>query len=190
MTIDRLRRWLHRLLRTLHRVRGVAVVVENSRPDIPTARVLERLERALALIDRWTPHYGRHLRRDLAGIVVRRYPCRGAYLMDERLALVELTFAVHPGISETEIAATLLHEAMHARLHALGFPAEMSDRARQERFCRRAEIELGRLAPGGAAVVARAERALELEDAEVAPEIDWSLAARRMEEADRRRPTA
>ena len=65
--------------------------------------------------------------------------------------LVELTFAVNPDFSDAEVAATILHEAMHARLHNLGFPLEMADRARQERFCRRAEIEFGSLVPGGAA---------------------------------------
>lgn len=188
--MSRLRRWLAagalRLRSTHHRIRDIPVLVDNSRPDISTAAVLERLGDALDLIDRYTPHYGRHLRRDLAGILVRRYPCRGAYLPESRLCLVELTFAVHPGISVAQIAATILHEGMHARLHALGFPLEMADRARQERFCRRAEIELGRLAPGGAAVLERALASLELSDRDVAPDIDWQVAARRVEEADRR----
>ncbi|HET9275367.1 MAG TPA: hypothetical protein VFN96_04790 [Gemmatimonadales bacterium] len=188
--MSRLRRWLDagvlRLRATHHRIRDFPVLVDNSRPDISTAAVLERLGDALDLIDRYTPHYGRHLRRDFAGILVQRYPCRGAYFPESRLCLVELTFTVHPDISVAQIAATILHEGMHARLHALGFPLEMADRARQERFCRRAEIELGRLAPGGAAVLERALASLELSDREVAPDIDWRLAARRVEEADRR----
>jgi hypothetical protein len=106
--------------------------------------------------------------------------------MDSRICLVELTFIVHETISEPQIAATILHEAMHARLHALGFPLEMEDRARQERFCRRAEIEFGRLVPGGDPVVARALQSLSLEDGDVAPDIDWRLAAKRVAEADRR----
>lgn len=169
-----------------HHLRGLPVLVHNTRPDIDTARVVARLERALELIDSHTPHYGRHLRRDFAGILVQRYPCRGAYLPDSRTCLVELTFTVHETISEPEIAATILHEAMHARLHALGFPLEMADRARQERFCRRAEIEFGRLVPGGEPVLERALQSLALEDADVAPDIDWRLAAARVAEADRR----
>jgi hypothetical protein len=188
--MSRLRRWIAagalRLRATHHRIRDIPVLVDNSRPDISTAAVLERLGDALDLIDRYTPHYGRHLRRDFSGILVQRYPCRGAYLPESRLCLVELTFTVHPDISVAQIAATILHEGMHARLHALGFPLEMADRARQERFCRRAEIELGRLAPGGAAVLERALASLELSDGDVAPDIDWRLAARRVEEADRR----
>lgn len=167
-----------------HLVRGLPVTVHNTRPEIATSAVLARLERALALIDRYTPHYGRHLRRDFAGIRVERYPCRGAFFPDARICLVELTFCVHSDISESEIAATILHEAMHARLHALGFPLESQDRARQERFCRRAELEFGRLVPDGGRVLERAAGALALADQEVAPEIDWQLAGRRVVEAD------
>lgn len=184
-----LRHWLRTRLRhalaVRRRVRGVDVMVYNTRPDIDAGQVLVRLAAALDLIDRYTPHYGRHLRRDLSGFLVQRYPCRGAYFFETRQCLVELTFCVHPTISEPEIAATILHEAMHARLHTLGFPAEMEDRARQERFCRRAEIEFGRLVPEGAPVVARAVQTLQLEDAEVAPEIDWRMARQRMDQADR-----
>lgn len=184
-----IRHWLRARLRhalaVRRRVRGVDVMLDNTRPDIDSREVLERLAAALDLIDRYTPHYGRHLRRDFSGFLVQRYPCRGAYFLETRQCLVELTFCVHPTIGVPEIAATILHEAMHARLHALGFPVEMQDRARQERFCRRAEIEFGRLVPGGEPVVARALQTLQLEDAEVAPEIDWRIAQQRMDQADR-----
>jgi hypothetical protein len=176
---------LRRFLTTTHQIRGLPVNVCNTRPEISTADVIVRLDRALGLIDQYTPHYGRHLRRDFSGILVQRYPCRGAYFPDSRRCLVELTFTVNPTITEPQIAATILHEAMHARLHVLGLPLEMSDRARQERFCRRAEIEFGRLVPGGDPVVERALGTLGLGDDDVAPEIDWHLAARRVAEADR-----
>lgn len=171
-------------LTSTHEIRGYRVTVVNTRPDIRTGDVVGRLDRALGLIDEHTPHYARHLRRDFAGILVQRFACRGAYFQDSRQCMVELTFTVHPAISEPEIAATILHEGMHARLHALGFPLEMRDRARQERFCRRAEIEFGRLVPGGGPVVDRALGALALVDEEVAPDIDWRLAAERVRDAD------
>ena len=166
-------------------VRGIPVVVNNTRPDIDTVDVLARLERALALIEQYVPHHFRHLRRDFAYIVVQRFACRGAYFHEQRACLVELTFTVNPDFSDAEIAATILHEAMHARLHQLGFPLEMADRARQERFCRRAEIEFGQLVPNGELVVERARMTVELDDDEVAPVIDPNLAARRIAEVDR-----
>jgi hypothetical protein len=170
---------------TSHRVLGIPVTVYNTRPDIDTSAVLARLERSLSLIERYVPHHFRHLRRDFAYIVVQRFACRGAYFHEQRACLVELTFTVNPDFSDAEVAATILHEAMHARLHALGFPLEMEDRARQERFCRRAEIEFGALVPGGERVVERAQWTSDLSDEEVAPRIDPRLAAERIAEVDR-----
>lgn len=180
--------WLQRAaIRWLTRRRvldGLPVTVVNTRPDIETAQVFSRLEAALGLIRRHTPHYYRHLRRDFAGILVKRYECRGAYLVEPRICLVELTFAVNPGFTESQLAATILHEAMHARLHRLGVAVEPADRARQERFCRRAEVEFGSLVPGGEPIVQRALESLALGDVEVAPSIDRSLAVKRIAEAD------
>jgi hypothetical protein len=74
---------------------------------------------------------------------------------------------------------------MHARLHAAGVAITDENRARHERFCRRAEVELGRLVPDGAPVIERAIASLASADADVAPEIDWDLAWRRVMQADR-----
>ncbi len=170
---------------TRHEVRGIPVIVDNTRPDIDTNETIARLDRSLSLIEHFTPHYFRHLKRDFAYLVVKRFACRGAYFHEQRACLVELTFTVNPSFSDAEVAATILHEAMHARLHALGFPLEMEDRARQERFCRRAEMEFGALVPSGDRIVQRARETLQLSDAEVAPEIDPVLAAKRITEVDR-----
>ena len=163
---------------------SVPVTVVNTRPDVDSGNVLSRLDGALDLIAVYTPHYYRHLRRDFAAIRVQRYACRGAYFPDTNTCLVELTFTVNAGFSLAQVAATILHEAMHARLHRLGFPLDMDDRARQERFCRRAEIEFGRLVPGGDAVIERAKETLGGTDDEVAPVIDDRLAEQRIRETD------
>ena len=168
-----------------HLVRGIPVVVNNTRPDIDTNDAAARIDRTLALIQRYVPHHFRHLRRDFAYILVERFACRGAYFHEQKACLVELTFSVNPAFSDAEVGATILHEAMHARLHNLGFPLEMEDRARQERFCRRAEIEFGELVPGGDRVVERARLTLAQSDEDVAPVIDPRLAARRIAEVDR-----
>jgi hypothetical protein len=168
-----------------HLVRGIPVVVNNTRPDIDTNDALARIDRTLALIQRYVPHHFRHLQRDFAYILVERFACRGAYFHEQKACLVELTFSVNPSFSDAEVGATILHEAMHARLHNLGFPLEMEDRARQERFCRRAETEFGELVPGGDRVVERARLTLAQSDEDVAPVIDSRLAARRIAEVDR-----
>jgi hypothetical protein len=164
---------------------GIPVSINNTRPDIDTREVWSRLERCLGMIQQYVPHHFRHLQRDFQLIVVQRFACRGAYFHEQRACLVELTFTVNPEFSEAEVAATILHEAMHARLHRLGFPLEMEDRARQERFCRRAEIEFGRRAPNGERVVERAMWTLDQSDEDVAPVIDQRIADQRIRDVDR-----
>lgn len=159
-------------------------MVENTRPDVVTEDVLHRLDEALGLIERYAPHHFRRLKRDFSRILVQRYACRGAYLPVDHSCMVELTFAVNRDFTPSQIAATILHEAMHARLHRLGFPLEMKDRARQERFCRRAEIEFGLAVPDGAPIVARATATLDAPDEAVAPAIDPVLAAQRVAQVD------
>jgi hypothetical protein len=170
-------------------VRGIRVDVENTRPDIDTEQVYRRADAVLALVERYQPWRLSHMRRDLAMILVKRFACRGAYFPDLRACLVELTFIVNPSFSEAQVAATLVHEGMHARLDRFcarfGVPPFPHQRARHERICRRAELEWGLAVPDGEAVVQRALESLALEDEDVAPVVDWREAQRRVAEADR-----
>jgi hypothetical protein len=172
----------------LHAVRGFKVVVENSRPDIATSDVLTRLGEAIDLIERYQPWRLTHLRRDLDHFWIVRYPCRGAYLPAERACMTELTFLARRDISAAPVASSIVHEGMHARVHEMGVHSESRDHAREERLCRNAELSFGLALPPelGAPVVERAQGSLELSDRDVAPEIDWAEAARRIEEVDRR----
>lgn len=167
-------------------LRGFSVVVENTRPDIATADVVSRLDEALALIERYQPWRLSHLRRDLRHIRVVRFPTRGAYIAEHRACLVELTFLARRDIGAATVASTIVHEGMHARVHRMGVREAFRDRAREERICRRAELEFGESLPPeiGAAVVERARASLALDDAAVAPEIDWVEAMRRTREVD------
>jgi hypothetical protein len=182
---DRLRAWLSSRL-GIYQVRGFTVVVDNTRPDIATPDVLARLEESLALVERYQPWRLRHLRRDLKQIRVMRYPCRGAYLPEYRACMIELTFLVRRDIGPATVASTVVHEGMHARVHATGVSEEQRDRAREERICRRAELELGQALPPdiGAPVVERALASLQLDDSDVAPAIDWDVARQRMDAID------
>jgi hypothetical protein len=170
-------------------VRGIRVDVVNTRPDIDTDHVLRRADAVIGLVERHQPWRVRHLRRDLARILVQRFACRGAYFPDERTCLLELTFMVNPSFTDAQVAATLVHEGMHARLDRFceyfGVPPFPNRRARHERICRRAELEWGLAVPGGEAVVSRALESLALEDEAVAPVVDWREAERRIAEVDR-----
>ena len=170
---------------TEHRVvHGLPVRIENTRPDIQTEQVVERLAAALDLIATYAPRRHRRLRQDFAGFVVKRFACRGAFFPGPRECLVELTFTVNPRHTLAEIAASIVHEATHARVARRFGPLPPEQRAREERLCRLAELELGLALPAGAVVVQRAQASLALSDQEVAPAVDWTEAARRVAEAD------
>lgn len=170
-----------------HRViRGVPVAVDNTRPDIATEDVLRRLDEALALIERHQPWRLAHLRRDIRGISVVRFPCRGAWIPHEGAIVTELTFLARRDITAAPVASSIIHEGMHARVDGMGV-WQGRDRAREERLCRRAELEFGESLPPalGAPVVARALESLALADHDVAPAIDWNEALRRQDAIDR-----
>lgn len=182
---DGIRAWLGSRL-GIHQMRGFTVVVENTRPDIATADVLARLDESLALIERHQPWRLRHLRRDLKQIRVMRFPSRGAYFAAHRACMVELTFLNRRDIGPATVASTIIHEGMHARVHRMGVKEGDRDRAHEERICRRAELEFGQSLPDpeGAPVIERALASLQLDDPDVAPEIDWQEAMRRQNAID------
>ena len=165
-------------------VRGLPVTLINTRPDIDSEQVFSRLDASLGLIEQYQPSHFRRMRRDFSRIQVRRFPCRGAYFPETRICLVELTFVVNPEFTPTQVAATILHEAMHARLDNAGVRYDSLAAAKHERFCRRAEVEFGMVAPDGEPVVERALASLASADNEVAPVIDWEIAGRRVANAD------
>ena len=159
------------------RIRGISVKVENTRPDIATPFVLERLEAALGLIDRYQPWRLTHLRRDVAYIWIKAFPCRGAYLPDLRVVLTELSFLARAAeFTPAVLASSILHEGVHARVARV--VRRPRDPAREERRCRRAELAFGLALPHalGAPVIERAVASLGLDDADVAPVIDWAAA--------------
>lgn len=169
-------------------VRGFRVLVENSRPDIATNDVLDRLDESLALIELYQPWRVKHLRRDLKQIVVTRFPCRGAYIPAEQTCITELTFLARRDITAATVASSIVHEGIHARVDRMGVQREARDRAKEERLCRRAELEFGRALPLelGGPVIERALGSLALADEEVAPTIDWAEANALQDEIDRK----
>lgn len=167
-------------------VRGVEVQVRNTRPDIATSDVLERLDEALGLIEQYQPWRLKHLQRDIAGISVERFACRGAFIPNANVIVTELTFLARRDISAAPVASSIVHEGVHARVHAMGVDRNRSDLAQEERLCRRAELAFGRALPFelGAPVIERALASLALDDADVAPVVDWQEAQRRQDAID------
>jgi hypothetical protein len=164
---------------THHTLHSLPVTVANTEPGIDTGEVIQRLDQALGLLQRYVPHRYHRMQRDVHQLVVQRFPCRGAFFPAERAILTELTFLVNPSFTPAQIAASIVHEATHARVAASLRGNVMNRRPREERLCRMAELEFGTAVPEGAAVVERARASLALTDEGVAPEIDWEEAWRR-----------
>ena len=168
---------------------GIRVDVLNTRDDVSTERVFRRAEAVIARVRQYQPWRLAHIRRDIAGIVVMRYACRAAYFPDQRLCMLELTFMANEQFSDSQVAASFVHEGMHARLDRLsakyGVTPFAEARARHERICRRAELDFGLAVPDGGPVVQRAVESIRLADEEVAPAIEWQEAGRRVAEVDR-----
>jgi hypothetical protein len=163
--------------------------VINTRDDIDTERVFRRAEAVIARVAQYQPWRLAHIRRDIAGIVVQRYACRAAFFGDSKLVMLELTFMANENFSDSQVAASFVHEGMHARLDQLsekyGVTPFAAARARHERICRRAELDWGLAVPDGEPVVRRAVESMQLADEDVAPRIEWGEAALRMAAVDR-----
>jgi hypothetical protein len=163
--------------------------VLNTREDVSTERVFRRAEAVIGRVRQYQPWRLAHIRRDIAGIVVMRYACRAAYFPDQRVCMLELTFMANEQFSDSQVAASFVHEGMHARLDRLsakyGVTPFAAARARHERICRQAELDFGLAVPDGAPVVQRAVESMRLADEDVAPVIEWGEAERRIAEVDR-----
>lgn len=186
-------RWRSRLMQKLQgwssedrTVGGFEVRVVNSRPEIDTDAVFRSIDAALGLVARYHPRAYRRMRHDFARILVQRFPCRAAYFPESATCLIELTFSVNPDFSPAQIAASMVHEGVHARVRRMCASYDPDQLPREERLCRKAELEFGLLVPGGEPVVSRALQSLALADDEVAPNIDWGEAQRRVAGVDAR----
>jgi hypothetical protein len=155
---------------------GVPVWFLNEREDIDNAQLVAQFTESLALIGTYMPHNLRRLRADVSCIWVKRWPNRGIFFHDTRVMVIDTTFVVNPTFTRAQVAATILHEGVHARVTAMRVNRRYTNIADEERMCRRAEIDFGRLAPGGAPVIARAMEILGLTDDEVAPRVDLAEA--------------
>jgi hypothetical protein len=165
-----------------HVLLGVPVWFLNERPDIDTAHLIARFTECLQLIQDYMPHNARRLRSDLSKIWVKRWPNRGIFFHASRTMIIDTTFVVNPSFVPAQVAATILHEGVHARVTAMGVDRAHVNAADEERMARRAEIEFGRRVPGGEPVVQRALEILGMQDHEVAPGIDLRVADARLRE--------
>jgi hypothetical protein len=74
---------------------------------------------------------------------------RGEYDFELDMYVLQFQYVVSPETSPARLALTIVHEAMHARLARLSIAYSEQLRARVERICIAAEIDLAGKLPGG-----------------------------------------
>ncbi|SRR6266571_67298 len=138
---------------------GLQLAVSDGDP----AHILPRLEEALVLIKTYDLRRYHRLHHDLKRIWVRVLPGPiGIFIAALRACVLDSRFVLDTSVTAGEIAATIVHEATHARISRRGVSYSERVRYRIEAACRRQEIAFGNRLPDGAAVCQRAERALGL----------------------------
>ncbi len=145
--------------RTLHDLR-VAVWMPSTSQE--KALVLDKLDSALALIDKYTPKKFKVLQMDVRFILVAGVPtARGSYIHKLRMVELYQEYVLDAQTTPTSLACLLIHEAQHARLRRLGFGYDETIRNRIEKICYRAQRNFARLLPNSNALVAEAEAQME-----------------------------
>ncbi len=126
--------------------------------------LFDKTRAALDLIHQYGPMRLRRMKRDLRGIWIT-YTAGNLAEYDPagRLCLLDPAYLSRSDVTPVDVAATIIHEATHARLREAGFGYEAKSRARIENVCFRAEITFARHLPDGQEIVERACRNLILD---------------------------
>ena len=133
-----------------------------------SSELFPRLARALELIRQYDLRCYRRLQKDCGRIWVRvLLGTIGEYSHPLRTISLDERFVAWDGTADSDIAATIVHEAMHARLCSTGVTFNDHNRARVERACFRREVAFAQQFPESQAFLARVKRLQEL------PDQDW-----------------
>ena len=134
--------------------------------------IFDKVSAALALIATHSPIRLRHIRRDLRGIWITETAGNQAeYDWAERLCLLDRGYLLRPEFTPAHVAASVIHEATHARLARRGFGYQPERRARVEGVCYRAELRFASRLPDQESLVEQIQRDLGRDP------IAWSAAA-------------
>lgn len=136
---------------------GIPIVVDVSFEKRVEA-LMDDLGETLNLILQYHPLRFRQVRRDLAQIWIRPLIHRAEYRQHPGACVLEPRFVEE--FPPQSIAASIVHEAMHARIGKRRLRLDQEGWNRVERICRRAEWYLGRRIPDGQGVIERAEEGM------------------------------
>ena len=131
--------WGIRVTGDWHFVLGHPVLIATT-TRAHTVRILERLEAALSLMQRYTPDHFARLRKYLRAIVLAQIEYgRSTWHSKSQLCRLELAYAGAEETTSVDLACALLHEFTRARLHLAGFRPDNGRLVRLERLCLLAE---------------------------------------------------
>jgi hypothetical protein len=131
--------------------------------DSESEPTLRRVEEALRLIKTYDRIRYDRLMSDLDRVWVQDVPgALGNFEQSLRACVLDRRYVLAETSAPEVIAATIVHEATHARLHRRGIDYEEELRPRIERACLRRELAFAARLPDGEQVRTRAESALAL----------------------------
>jgi hypothetical protein len=153
---------------------ALSLYIEFARLD--KAALWRKLEEALDLIAQHRPIWIKRMVQLQNSVNVRRIPATRAMLTDGRFTILDPYLLAD--FQPAQIASSIIHEAMHAKVRSLGRVYDPKAPAREERACRRAELRFGialreARVPHAEAVIARAENSLRMRDKDVGVVVDW-----------------
>jgi hypothetical protein len=159
--------------RTMH---GLSLSMYIESAPLKTSDLWPKLQAALDLIAGHHPVWIRRMQRMNNSVNIRRIPGTRARLIENHKTILDPYLLAD--FSPAQIAASIVHEATHARLRFYGVEFRRETLAKEERMCRRAELRFGKRLQqagieGAQAVIARAATALAAKDEEVGVMIDW-----------------
>lgn len=149
------------------RIDGVDVWLINDRQFATSEQLFDKIGAALGLVAKHAPWRLNAMRRDFARIFMHRQD--GVRAMFDPMRNCSLDTYFVATFTAEQVASSIVHEAVHARLRRGGRTVPRDLIAWEERLCRKAELAFGLRIPDGDAVVQRARAALAGSDRDIAP---------------------
>lgn len=133
-------------------VEGIDVAVFWESGDT-IAPALDKLRSGLALLRRFHPRALRDMQCLLPRMLITAIAAVAQCVDSQGLCLIDRDVLESDYMTAERLAATLVHEIMHARLSRAGFVYSRSNKIRIERLCVKAELLLASRIPNGGAIV-------------------------------------
>ena len=149
---------------------------KHGRKDIEVAMLLpvkkenrlatfSKIDESLDLISKFDPRRYRQICRDVKMIWVSATPPNYAEWLDElKMCILDRQFVCSTDVSPAQIAATIVHEATHARLFRAKIAYTQDIRMRVEQICFKAELAFARRLPNGEQPIRDAEVRLQISE--------------------------